>query len=632
MEPHIDAHDTPKGITARELLDLENEGFMTSAKTPWRLRCLSIRELQVLLRCAWQPLRIVITYCQVTSQLGAVLHINYPDAFASTMLEIKSWLDVFGYFFSLECAGLAGFTNKWVLRVVCLPLVLLSLAAGYYMLEQRLGVNLSVARAHLRGSCFFIVFFCYPSICNICFSAFNCLPLEESTMLTVKDKSRSVLLVDDGLLCDEVRLYQWLSGVVIAVFGCGIPTIFGVLLWRTAQTYTPSGTDERNTLHIAELAGQFDTSPLTVTHMLRELHMGSDYGFLMDAYKPVYLYWEVIEIARKLILVGFVVLVGAGSIWQIMISAMLCVSFLCTQVKYQPYKIEADNTFRMVTEAHVFITVLVAFVQRGKEASSSALDTLLIGSFIVCVPIAWVLTTVTKLLQASFHGVDAKAAFARFQLGLASDKDLELLAKHCKQTKVIVMSCPEWGTLSEDEAQGPYDQNVMEKCSELQQYGVLKLGFDRAGASTSDDRDAALWDCIFENPNNTSAFEPDLARRKQLVKETIWFAGYQSAAKAQVKLECQNFDGTLLVVCIRGGVITQVEHEEMERIMDEARSDAKLNQIECDIQLVKMSYADFLKYDNQSTIKSTSQLSASARAAKLFKTHAEQSESSDAEI
>ena len=79
-------------------------------------------------------------------------------------------------------------------------------------------------------------------------------------------------------------------------------------------------------------------------------------------------------------------------------------------------------------------------------------------------------------------------------------------------------------------------------------------------------------------------------------------------------------------------LFTQVEHEEMERIMDEARSDAKLNQIECDIQLVKMSYADFLEYDNQSTIKSTSQLSASARAAKLFKTHAEQSESSDAEI
>jgi hypothetical protein len=38
----------------------------------------------------------------------------------------------------------------------------------------------------------------------------------------------------------------------------------------------------------------------------------------------------------------------------------------------------------------------------------------------------------------------------------------------------------------------------------------------------------------------------------------------------------------------------------MERIMTDARSDAKLNQIECDIQLVKMSYAEFLQeYDNE---------------------------------
>ena len=75
----------------------------------------------------------------------------------------------------------------------------------------------------------------------------------------------------------------------------------------------------------------------------------------------------------------------------------------------------------------------------------------------------------------------------------------------------------------------------------------------------------------------------------------MWFAGYQSAAKAQVQLECQQFEGTLVVVCIRGGLITQVEHEEMERIMEEAKSDARLSQIHCDIALVKMSYAECVR-------------------------------------
>ena len=35
--------------------------------------------------------------------------------------------------------------------------------------------------------------------------------------------------------------------------------------------------------------------------------MQSDFGFLMDAYQPIYLYWEAIELVRKLALVGFMV-------------------------------------------------------------------------------------------------------------------------------------------------------------------------------------------------------------------------------------------------------------------------------------------------------------------------------------
>ena len=57
-------------------------------------------------------------------------------------------------------------------------------------------------------------------------------------MLTTLDKSKSVLLVDDRLFCQEVYLYQLLSGVVIVVFGCGIPLIFGVDNGQGMQTYS----------------------------------------------------------------------------------------------------------------------------------------------------------------------------------------------------------------------------------------------------------------------------------------------------------------------------------------------------------------------------------------------------------
>ena len=73
-----------------------------------------------------------------------------------------------------------------------------------------------------------------------------------------------------------------------------------------------------------------------------------------------------------------------------------------------------------------------------------------------------------------------------------------------------------------------------------------------------------------------------------------------------MKLDCQNFDGTLEVICIKGGAITDAEHEEMERIIADAKKDAAMNKIQSheqdpDIQLRRISYYDFLHdYDSQS--------------------------------
>jgi hypothetical protein len=52
------------------------------------------------------------------------------------------------------------------------------------------------------------------------------------------------------------------------------------------------------------------------------------------------------------------------------------------------------------------------------------------------------------------------------------------------ETKLVVMSCPEVGTIDPYGA-APYDQRVMDKVAELQQRGILKMGFDRAGSSTA---------------------------------------------------------------------------------------------------------------------------------------------------
>jgi hypothetical protein len=129
---------------------------------------------------------------------------------------------------------------------------------------------------------------------------------------------------------------------------------------------------------------------------------------------------------------------------------------------------------------------------------------------------------------------------------------------------------------------------------ELQLRGSgIKFGYDRAGATTAAKEDDQLWE---EYHRLREAGKIDQAKAK--VKQTKWFWGYQSSAKALIKLEMQNFDGVLVVLCLEGGLITQVEAEEMQRIVNDAKKDAAQSHIKVHIELRSMTYFKFLqKYD-----------------------------------
>ena len=153
--------------------------------------------------------------------------------------------------------------------------------------------------------------------------------------------------------------------------------------------------------------------------------------------------------------------------------------------------------------------------------------------------------------------------------------------------KRVVMSCPELGTLDKDGA-GPYDQKVMETVSELQRVGYVKFGFDRAGTSTAREKDAALFAKAFalrDEGKHDEAIE--------LLKSTDWWYGYQTSVKQAVKLECQSFDGTLDVICIKGGFITSLEAAEMAQIMADAQSDCAKSGISVRFTITEVSYHDF---------------------------------------
>ena len=127
----------------------------------------------------------------------------------------------------------------------------------------------------------------------------------------------------------------------------------------------------------------------------------------------------------------------------------------------------------------------------------------------------------------------------------------------------VVVSCPEEGTLNQD-GSGPYDQEVMGKIMELQTKERIKMAFDRAGTSNASREDTDR----FREADQLREAEDD--GWKLVIRSTLWFQTYSGGVKKALMMVAQERECVLDVICIHGGPITQVEQEEMPRLLGEA--------------------------------------------------------------
>jgi hypothetical protein len=396
--------------------------------------------LKHVVRCAAQPLRVLITYSQVTSQLGDVLDFQYPGIFGGVIETLRPIMDVWGLLFRAlgpsECFGLQGFTSRWLLRVVALPLIMCAFVL-IVCVVQYCSRGAAYAKSNARSNMFFVVFFCYPTITIVSFAAFICQPLTDST---------SVLEIDDAVICEDashVRM-QWLSGAVILVVAVGLP--LGLLyVLKTKASYYESNTRKQYSDVAKRMSAELGVELNVAEYVIRDIVVGEEFGFLMDAFQPQFLYWEALDMIRKLALVGLVLLVGRGSIAQLSTAIAISFCFFALHMRSWPYKVHSDNLFRAASELHVFIVIVTALVLKNNLAievvTEDAYDYFLFISFILLVPVAFLVAVVQKVRfmnVAVDNGLSLKKvepkemrkrSFELHLVGLGSDVDKENLKR-----------------------------------------------------------------------------------------------------------------------------------------------------------------------------------------------------------
>lgn len=395
-------------------------------------------------RVVYQPCRILIGFFQVITQIGPVLHCDFPERIRWVLDALQPFAVDLQSLLQIKCLSDVSWYSIWVIRTLLVPFFLASCVFCWYMHERRtIGSGRAIERC--RGNLFALIFLIYPGVSNRAFSAFNCRRLSAGV---------AVLEADYGIDCatNSHTVFQALAAGVICIFCVGVPVFSMTVMLKRAKDNVMSDSDRYITRRVAE---EFNLHDSRAADVIQDIRMGVDYPFLVNAFNSRYFYWESIDMGRKLALVGLLVIAGQGSLSQIFIGICLSVASLIAQIKLGPYKHSEDNVFKAVTDAVVLVTLIVALMVKstpvGQDTdeliSVSTYDNMLVLVFAVALPVAFAATLATKKSQLSLaltRPIDASATAKRrnavqlFQLGLASTSEVRLLADYIDKLEAKV--------------------------------------------------------------------------------------------------------------------------------------------------------------------------------------------------
>ena len=313
----------------------------------------SLKALQELRASAlWASLavmaRSLIGFYQIVSEVEEVFVIQLPLKVVQ-LIKSFSWLDLhLTNLVQLDCNGLGGYTTNLLMNAVMPVLLLLLTVLVAFACEAALTLNRG--RELLRGAALralpwmlFITFLVSTDICAYAFRAFRCECFGDESWLRA---DYSMQCTTNGCSDDAEATMtpEWLAArqtawTVLWVYAMGVPCAYAVLLFH-----------ERNIIvaeEVAPLAGAL--------------------AFLHDGYRPTCFWWELINVLRKLLTVGFATLIMPGSMDQLVIVLMLVLGFLMLQLRVKPYRAMDVALLAIVEEMSLMMFVVLCIIVKAEH-------------------------------------------------------------------------------------------------------------------------------------------------------------------------------------------------------------------------------------------------------------------------
>ena len=172
-----------------------------------------------------------------------------------------------------------------------------------------------------------VSFVAFPAVTSLALRAFLCESFD-----TIPEK----LIADYSVSCgsEEHKSIKRLAWGGITIYGFGIPVMYLVLL----------AIERRSLL------------------MQRPTKLAKALAFLHKSYLPHYWYWELLEVFKRLYLMGFCVFIDPGSITQLMVSALVCLVYVAILTQASPMKNPEDDYIALSTNFGLACFFLFALI------------------------------------------------------------------------------------------------------------------------------------------------------------------------------------------------------------------------------------------------------------------------------
>ena len=295
--------------------------------------------------CALVRVRQLLGFYQIATKVSTLYEVSLPQ-------DVSDFLDNFSGIISfgmqgiastpLECMDLGGYLPRlwfWIITpAVLLLVVIFSVLVKACILKRRpkmrpktplvaakLGKSDDDSHAHrfdmadheeTREATLFeqmlpavlkILFLLYPIVTTAAFDGFPCYQFDHTSFL------RSDVTIECGT--DAHGGVTALSWIAIFVYPIGIWLFCALLLFRASS---------------AILAG-------------KETQLTRSIAFLFKEYDDTAFFWELMEMARKFLLVGLFVNLQPGTLLQITVAVIVCATYLMVQLQAAPYKNRSDD-------------------------------------------------------------------------------------------------------------------------------------------------------------------------------------------------------------------------------------------------------------------------------------------------